>query len=97
MRSAYCFDPVIIRENDVRGVYGETLTTDDAYALGRAYATAAGNGRRIAVGYEADLILWDMTTPDQIAYEFDNNISRTVLAAGEPIFSGAPGGQGKKA
>jgi len=57
MTSAYRFDPVIIRENDVRGVYGETLTTDDTYALGRAYATVAleAGGRRIAVAYDGRL------------------------------------------
>jgi len=57
MTSAYRFDPVIIRENDVRGIYGETLKTDDAHALGWAYATVAveAGGRRNAVAYDGRL------------------------------------------
>src|ERR1044071_6551485 len=46
------FNPTILREYDIRGIVGETLTEDDAYALGRTYgATARDEGaRRIAVG-----------------------------------------------
>ncbi len=32
------FHPTILREYDIRGVYGQTLTEDDAYNIGRAYA-----------------------------------------------------------
>jgi phosphomannomutase len=31
----YLFDPVILREYDIRGVVGEDLTAADAVALGR--------------------------------------------------------------
>ncbi len=51
------FHPTILREYDIRGVVGETLSPADALALGRAYAvtlTAAG-GRRVATGYDGRL------------------------------------------
>jgi phosphomannomutase len=46
------FNPTILREYDIRGIVGDTLTEADAYALGRTYAAIArGEGaRRIAVG-----------------------------------------------
>jgi len=49
---AHTFNPTILREYDVRGVVGDTLTEADAYALGRTYAAKAhGEGARtIAVG-----------------------------------------------
>jgi phosphomannomutase len=49
---AHTFNPTILREYDIRGVVGDTLTEADAYALGRTYgAKAHGEGARaIAVG-----------------------------------------------
>jgi phosphomannomutase len=46
------FNPTILREYDIRGIVGETLTEADAYALGRTYAALARDegARRIAVG-----------------------------------------------
>ena len=46
------FNPTVLREYDIRGIVGDTLTGADAYALGRTYAALAqGEGaRRIAVG-----------------------------------------------
>ena len=46
------FNPTILREYDVRGIVGDTLTEADAYALGRSYAALARDegARRIAVG-----------------------------------------------
>ncbi|MFP5328759.1 MAG: phosphoglucomutase/phosphomannomutase PgmG [Alphaproteobacteria bacterium] len=46
------FHPSILREYDVRGIVGETLTEADAYALGRGFAALARDegARRIAVG-----------------------------------------------
>src|SRR6266853_2730646 len=51
------FDPTILREYDIRGVVGETLSSADARAIGRAYAVTLGKsgGRRIAVGYDGRL------------------------------------------
>src|SRR5512146_3315846 len=46
------FNPTILREYDIRGIVGETLTEADAYALGRTYAAFARDegAKRIAVG-----------------------------------------------
>jgi phosphomannomutase len=51
------FDPTILREYDIRGVFGETLRAADAYAIGRSYAAAlrAVGGRRVAVGRDGRL------------------------------------------
>ena len=47
----HAFNPSILREYDVRGIVGKTLSEQDAFALGRAFATfARGEGaRRVAV------------------------------------------------
>ena len=49
---AHQFNRTILREYDVRGIVGSTLTADDAYALGRSFAAlAVGEGaKRVAVG-----------------------------------------------
>lgn len=49
---AHQFNPTILREYDIRGIVGDTLTEEDAYALGRTYAAIAREegARRIAVG-----------------------------------------------
>ncbi|HYX45842.1 MAG TPA: phosphomannomutase/phosphoglucomutase [Sphingomicrobium sp.] len=49
---AHQFSPTILREYDIRGIVGDTLTEEDAYALGRSYAALAkGEGAKsIAVG-----------------------------------------------
>jgi phosphomannomutase len=49
---SHTFNPTILREYDIRGIVGETLTEADAHALGRTYAAKAhGEGARtIAVG-----------------------------------------------
>ncbi len=46
------FNPTVLREYDIRGIVGTTLTEEDAYALGRTYAALAREegARRIAVG-----------------------------------------------
>jgi phosphomannomutase len=46
------FNPTILREYDIRGIVGDTLTERDAYALGRTYAALARDegAKRIAVG-----------------------------------------------
>jgi phosphomannomutase len=51
------FDPTILREYDIRGIVGETLSTADARAIGRAFALTLvrGGGRRAAVGYDGRL------------------------------------------
>ena len=46
------FNRTILREYDIRGIVGDTLTETDAYALGRSYAALGRDegARRIAVG-----------------------------------------------
>ena len=53
----HVFAPTILREYDIRGTVGATLSTADAYAVGRGFATAVRNagGRRVAVGYDGRL------------------------------------------
>lgn len=50
----HIFNPTIIREYDIRGIVGQTLTTDDALALGKAFGSmvARAGGKRITVGYD---------------------------------------------
>ena len=48
----HLFNKTILREYDIRGIVGDTLTETDAYALGRTYAAIAleEGAKRIAVG-----------------------------------------------
>ena len=48
----HAFNPTILREYDIRGIVGDTLTEADAYGLGRTYAAIAREegAMRIAVG-----------------------------------------------
>jgi len=50
-------DRTILREYDIRGIVGDTLTEDGMRALGRAFGTVVVNdgGRRVAVGYDGRL------------------------------------------
>ena len=51
------FDPTVLREYDIRGIVGQTLSEDDARAVGRSFATvvARDGGHRVAVGYDGRL------------------------------------------
>jgi phosphomannomutase len=51
------FDPTILREYDIRGIVGETLSNADARSIGRAYAVmlAEAGRHRVAVGYDGRL------------------------------------------
>ncbi len=48
------FDPTALREYDIRGIVGQTLGPDDAYAIGRGFGTRVrrNGGTRVAVGYD---------------------------------------------
>jgi len=50
-------NPTILREYDIRGVVGETLTAADAHAIGRAFAqiVSEAGGKRVAVGRDGRL------------------------------------------
>ena len=49
---SHSFDPTCLREYDIRGIVGKTLSEADAYAIGRSFATLVrrAGGRRVAVG-----------------------------------------------
>ena len=50
----YQFHPTVLREYDIRGIMNDTLGPDDAYAIGRAFASFKPEWKtakpRIAVG-----------------------------------------------
>jgi phosphomannomutase len=66
------FDPTILREYDIRGIIGETLSSADARAIGRAYAVmlAEAGGHRVALGYDGRL-----TSPELEAAVVDGLLS----------------------
>ena len=51
------FHPTMLREYDIRGVVGDTLSAADAMAIGRSFATLIrrAGGKRVAVGYDGRL------------------------------------------
>jgi phosphomannomutase len=51
------FDPTLLREYDIRGIIGQTLSPADAYAIGRAFGSvvAGAGGRTVAVGLDGRL------------------------------------------
>ncbi|KTE25130.1 MULTISPECIES: phosphomannomutase/phosphoglucomutase [unclassified Sphingopyxis] len=53
----HIFHASMLREYDIRGVVGDTLSAADAYAIGRSFATLIkrAGGKRIAVGYDGRL------------------------------------------
>ena len=48
------FDPTVLREYDIRGIIGETLSVEDARAIGRSFATLLrrAGGKKVVVGYD---------------------------------------------
>ena len=57
MTETHTFDPTILREYDMRGVVGTTLTSRDVWAVGRAFGTilAQKHGTKVCVGYDGRL------------------------------------------
>ena len=51
------FHPTSLREYDIRGVVGKTLSGDDAFAIGRCFGTVIrrAGGSKVAVGYDGRL------------------------------------------
>ena len=41
--SSHQFHPTVLREYDIRGVVGETLSPADAYEIGRTFASIIGD------------------------------------------------------
>ena len=54
MMAGHKFHPTVLREYDIRGIVGKTLSTEDARAIGRTFGTIVGakGGRRVALGYD---------------------------------------------
>ncbi len=52
MSDAHVFHPTLLREYDIRGVVGDTLSEDDARAIGRAFGTriVENGGTSVATG-----------------------------------------------
>jgi phosphomannomutase len=63
MAFAHRFEATILREYDVRGIVGKTLSAEDAYAVGRGFGSAvvAKGGRRIAAGWDGRLSSPDLS------------------------------------
>lgn len=57
MSSSHSFNPTILREYDIRGVVDDTLSLDDAYAVGRAFGTCVveAGGDQVALGFDGRL------------------------------------------
>jgi phosphomannomutase len=57
MSSSHSFNPAILREYDIRGVVDDTLSRDDAYAVGRAFGTCVveAGGDQVALGFDGRL------------------------------------------
>jgi len=53
-RKSHEFHSTSLREYDIRGIIGETLGNDDAYAIGRGFGTliARAGGSAVATGYD---------------------------------------------
>jgi phosphomannomutase len=53
----HAFHPTVLREYDIRGIIGETLSPEDAFAIGRCFGSilAREGGTRAAVGYDGRL------------------------------------------
>ncbi|MBN8900363.1 MAG: hypothetical protein J0H57_04955 [Rhodospirillales bacterium] len=57
MAFSHRFDPTSLREYDIRGIVGQTLTAEDAFAIGRTFGSivARADGKTVAVGYDGRL------------------------------------------
>jgi len=51
------FDPTSLREYDIRGIVGQTLRPEDAFAIGRCFGSIVSRegGTKVAVGYDGRL------------------------------------------
>ncbi len=72
--SSHTFDPVILREYDIRGEVGKNLSARDAFALGQGFGTflRRKNGTRMCVGFDGRT-----TSP-----ELSNELIRGLNSAG---------------
>jgi phosphomannomutase len=56
-KTQHRFNATILREYDIRGIVGKTLSAEDAWAIGRSFGTilAEAGGKSAAVGYDGRL------------------------------------------
>lgn len=75
--SDHRFDPTILREYDIRGLVGQTLSAKDARAIGQAFGTLVKRqgGARVAVGYDGRL-----SSPEMEAALVDGLVDAGVTA-----------------
>lgn len=75
--AAHIFNPHILREYDIRGEYGRTLSEDDAYHIGLAFGTFIGRkgGNKICLGHDGRI-----STPALVAPLLDG-----LLATGMDV------------
>src|SRR5690606_2192686 len=54
MTFKHAFHPTVLREYDIRGIVGETLSPADATAVGKVFGTLVrrSGGKRVCVGYD---------------------------------------------
>ena len=73
------FNPTSLREYDIRGTVGRTLSEADAFAIGRCFGTIVSRegGRTVAVGYDGRL-----SSP---AMRGGLSLSRAVLNTWNPV------------
>lgn len=57
-------------------------TVNAAYAIGRGDRVGS-----VAVGKQADLVIWDVPTYEHLSYRFGTNLARTVIKRGNVAFS----------
>ncbi len=62
MTFKHTFHSSVLRKYDIRGIVGETLSAEDAYAVGRLFGTVVkrNGGARVCVGYDGRLSSPDM-------------------------------------
>jgi len=53
-RKSHNFNPTILREYDIRGIVGETVTDADAWAIGASFGTLVrrAGGKQVVVGFD---------------------------------------------
>lgn len=53
-RKPHIFDPLILREYDIRGIVGQNVTDADAWAIGASFGTLVrrSGGNRVVVGFD---------------------------------------------
>ena len=70
----HTFNPTLLGKYDIRGIVGETLSVDDAVALGRTYGSIVGEngGKFVCVGRDGRL-----SSPDML-----NALASGFLASG---------------